>query len=194
MNYKHVNHRKADRPMKGVKKREWYTSNDYKHNINQVTYASKGRESILQVTNGLVGEKHKKLVQFATMFHTLKHDMLMLEYEAQKDLFDFLNLEESPKMHWTNNSSRVMAQHMHGIILEATQFAIGATQYLSFICDEVSIIENQSWLSVHAYVVQNWLKLPIFLSLECVVVKSNADNLTLILMQALMHQRGLTEN
>jgi hypothetical protein len=26
------------------------------------------------------------------------------------------------------------------------------------------------------------------------VVKSNADNLTLILMQALMHQRGLTEN
>jgi hypothetical protein len=51
------------------------------------------------MTNGLVGEKHKKLVQFVSMFHTLKYGMLMLEYEAQKDLFDFLNIEESPKMH-----------------------------------------------------------------------------------------------
>jgi hypothetical protein len=148
--------------MKGMKKGERYTINDCKHNINQDAYASKGRKFVLQVTNGLVGEKHKKLVQFATMFHTLKHGILMLAYEAQKDLFDFLNLEESPKMHWTNNYGRVMAQHIHGIILEATQFAIGATQYLSLICDEVSIIDNQSWLLVHAYVVQNWLKLSIF--------------------------------
>jgi len=180
--------------MKGVKKGEWYTNNDCKHNINQVVYASKGRESILQVTNGLLGEKHKKLVQFATMFHTLKHDMLMFEYEVQKDLFDFLNLEKSPKMHWTNNSGRVMVQHMHGIILEVTQFAIGATQYVSFICDEASTIENQSWLLIHVYMVQNWLKLLIFLCLECVVPKSNANNLTLILMQALVHQGGLIEN
>jgi hypothetical protein len=64
---------------------------------------------------------------------------------------------------------------------------------MSLICNEVSIIDNQSWLLVHAYVVQNWLKLPILLSLECVVLQSNADNLTLILMQALMHQGGLTK-
>ncbi len=117
----------------------------------------------------------------------------MLEYEAQKDLFDFSNLEKSPKMHWTNNFGRVMAQHMHGIILEATQFAIGATQYLSLICDEVSTIDNQSWLSIRVYVVQNWLKLPIFLAMECVVARSSAYNLTLILMQTLMHQGGLTK-
>jgi hypothetical protein len=107
------------------------------------------------VTNGLVGERHRKLVQFATLFHTLKHGMLMFEYEIHKDLFDFLNFEKSPKIHWTNKSSRVMVQHMHGIILEATQFDIGTTQYLSLICDEVSTIDNQSWLSIHAYVVQN---------------------------------------
>jgi hypothetical protein len=33
--------------MRGVK-REWYSSNDCKHNKNKVAYASKGRESILQ--------------------------------------------------------------------------------------------------------------------------------------------------
>jgi len=46
-----------------------------------------------------------------------------------------------------------MAQHMHGIILEATKFVIGVARYLSLTYDEVSSIDNQSWLSVHAYVV-----------------------------------------
>jgi hypothetical protein len=86
--------------MKGVKKIEWYISKDCKHSKNEATYASKGKEFVLQqMTNGLVGEKRKILVQFATLFYTLKHGRLMLEYEVHKDLFDFLNLEENPKMH-----------------------------------------------------------------------------------------------
>ncbi len=111
----------------------------------------------------------------------------MLEYEAHKDLFDFLNLEENPKMHWTNNSSWAMVQHMHGIIFKATKPTMGTSQYLSLICDEISTIDNQSWLSIHVYVVQNWLKILIILSLEGVVVGSNAYNLTQVIMQVLMH-------
>ncbi len=76
------------------------TSNDCKHNKNVATYACKVRESNLQqVTIGLANEKCKKLVKFATLFHTLKHDQPMLEYKAHKELFDFSNLEENPKMH-----------------------------------------------------------------------------------------------
>jgi hypothetical protein len=51
------------------------------------------------MTNELASEKHKKLVQFAILFHTLKHGRPMLEYEAHKDLFDHLNLEENSKMY-----------------------------------------------------------------------------------------------
>ncbi len=82
---------------------------------------------------------------------------------------------------------------MHGIILEATKFAIGIAQYLSLTCDEVSIIDNQSWLLIHVYVVQNWLRISNFLSLEHVMVGLGANNLTLVFMQALIHQRGLTK-
>jgi hypothetical protein len=57
----------------------------------------------------------------------------MSEYETHKDLFEFLNLEEDPKMHWTNISSEAMAQHIHGIILEATKFLVGIAQYLSLV-------------------------------------------------------------
>jgi hypothetical protein len=82
---------------------------------------------------------------------------------------------------------------MHGIVLEVTKFAIEIAQYLSLTCDEVSTINNQSWLLIHVYVVQNWLRIPIFFSLEHVVVGSSVDNFTLVLLQTLMHQRGFTK-
>jgi len=86
--------------------------------------------------NGLASEKHTKLVQFATLFHTLKHGRPMFEYEVHKDLFDFLNFEENPKMHWT------MAQHVHGIVLETKKSIVGIINYLSLTCNEVGTIDN----------------------------------------------------
>jgi hypothetical protein len=71
----------------------------------------------------VVGEKHKKLIKFATLFHALKHGSPMLEYEAHKELFDFLNLEENPKMHWIDSIGSAITQHMHNIVLKATIFA-----------------------------------------------------------------------
>jgi hypothetical protein len=40
---------------------------------------------------GLWGEKPRKLVQFVTLFCIVQHGMPMLENEAHKKLFDFLN-------------------------------------------------------------------------------------------------------
>jgi len=72
--HKHTGQRKAKRNMNGVKKGEWYTNNDYKHNKNVDIYACKGREFVLQqITTRLVSEKRRKLVWFDTLFHTLKH-------------------------------------------------------------------------------------------------------------------------
>ncbi len=98
---------------------------DCKHARNEISYAWKGREFALQkVINGVVGEKCQKLIQFATLFHHLKHGRPMLEYETHKELFDFLNLEENPKMHWIDLIGWALTQHMHNIVLEATIYAI----------------------------------------------------------------------
>ncbi len=83
-----------------MKQGKWYTSKDYKHARNEATYTSMGKELVLQlIVNGVVGEKCKKLMQFAILFHTLQHGKLMLEYDAHKEIFDSLNLENNPKMH-----------------------------------------------------------------------------------------------
>ncbi len=38
-------------------------------------------------------------------------------------------------MHWTDSVGWAMAQHMHGIILEATKSIIGVAQFISLTCD-----------------------------------------------------------
>jgi hypothetical protein len=43
------------------------------------------------VANGVMGEKCKKLAQFATLFHTLQYGKLLLEYKVHKKLLDILN-------------------------------------------------------------------------------------------------------
>jgi hypothetical protein len=66
----------------------------------------------------------------------------MLEYEAHKELFDFLNLEENPKMHWIDSIGSAITQHMHNIVLEATIFANTSARYIYLNCDELHTINN----------------------------------------------------
>jgi hypothetical protein len=55
------------------------------------------------MTNGLVSEICRKLVQFMTLFHTLKHGRLMVEYmRLPRMSLIFLNLEKKPKMYMLN--------------------------------------------------------------------------------------------
>jgi hypothetical protein len=37
--------------------------------------------------------------------------------------------------------------------MRATRVVVGTAQYVVLNCDEVFIIDNQSWLSIHCYVV-----------------------------------------
>ncbi len=45
--------------------------------------------------------------------------------------------------------------------------------------DEFFTIDNQLWLFVHQYVMENWVRIPIFISL---VVGSRSDNLTKVII------------
>jgi hypothetical protein len=65
-----------------------------------------------------------------------------LNMKTHMELFDFLNLEENPKMHWIDSASWAMVQHMHNMILEANISIIIVVWYISLTCGEVNTIEN----------------------------------------------------
>jgi hypothetical protein len=53
---------------------------------------------------------------------------------------------KNSKKHWSDNFSWTMVEFMHQEVLKV----IRATCYVAFSCDEVSIVDNQDWLSMRA--------------------------------------------
>jgi hypothetical protein len=64
--------------------------------------------------------------------------------------------------------------------------------YVVFICDEVTIVDNKSWISIHAYIMSNWVCVLIMISLQEVVSKVGVDNLTTMIMESLEQHGGLS--
>jgi hypothetical protein len=60
-------------------------------------------------------------------------------------------------------------------------------------CDEMTTLENQSWLSILAYVVEQWRNIPILLNLQHVMDEATFDNLTHLIVKNLVMFEGLNE-
>jgi hypothetical protein len=75
----------------------------------------------------------------------------MLEYEALKPLFKFLQMSKNSKKQWSDNSSWTMAKFMHQEVLRVTRAIVGVARYVALSYDEVFTMDNQSWLFVQCY-------------------------------------------
>jgi hypothetical protein len=87
-----------------------------------------------------------------------------------------------------------MAKFMHQMVMKVIRVVIQVAHYIALNYDEVSIVDNQSWLFVYYYMVENWVRIPILICLERVVAHSRNDNLTNVIMEALMIDEGLPLN
>jgi len=65
-------------------------------------------------------------------------------------------VKDFPKTHWSNLVGWEMASYMHELVVKKTRDFIQATKSISLSCDEVIVLDQQSWVSIHAYVVKNW--------------------------------------
>jgi hypothetical protein len=61
-----------------------------------------------------------------------------------------------------------MVEVMHGVLLEATKTTFVVTSFITISANEVTTIDNNKWLSIHLYVMQNWKRIPILLCVEIV--------------------------
>jgi len=87
-----------------------------------------------------------------------------------------------------------MAKFMHQEVLKATRATMGVVHYMALDCDEVSTMNNQFGLSIHYYVMQNWVRIPILISLGKMVERLGNDNLIKVIMGVLMIGGGLLRN
>ncbi len=52
-------------------------------------------------------------------------------------------------------------------------------------------IDTQSWVLIHAYIIEDWVWSSIIIYLECITNGGNANNLTNIIIDALMNDGDL---
>jgi hypothetical protein len=71
-----------------------------------------------------------------------------------------------------------MVENMHCIVIGPNKITMQKVKYIVVYCDEVTIIDNQSWCSVHVYVNDDFDRMSLLLNLEGVITGGNANNLT----------------
>ena len=102
-----------------------------------------------------------------------------------------LRFKNLPMKHWCENSGWEMSEHIHGIVLSALKAIIQSACILSISVDEVTAVDNTSWLGVHVYVMDDWERVPHLLHLSS-VSDGCADQLTSTIMYSLLGEGSLT--
>jgi hypothetical protein len=86
-----------------------------------------------------------------------------------------------------------MVETMHNVVLQTTQNVMQKSPFIFVNCDEVTTIDNQSWLSIHVYVTKEWERVLILLNLQHVVDGRTFNNLTPLIVKKLMEFGSLSE-
>jgi hypothetical protein len=84
-----------------------------------------------------------------------------------------------------------MAKVMHKVLLEATKVTLVVTSFIPVSVNEVIVIDNTQCLSIHLYVVQQWKRIPILLSMEIVNMFATSNNILVFMLKCLLKFRRL---
>jgi hypothetical protein len=182
---------KYDKPSLGKKKGDSWMNVDSKHKKAEHVYASLHVCNIQTIIAQGVPPKRKE-VQMAIVFHLLSFGRPMLEYEHMRGLLEQLGCPKLPLKHWYDSAGWEFAESFYNIVQRRTKLVVSGAKYLSLSCDEVSTVDNQSWISIHAYVLVNWKRVPLLLSLERLTEGSTAASITKVIVNALVRDGGLS--
>lgn len=196
--WKHAGRKKATKTMyigkKKVMKGDVYFDPANAHVQNEKLYFARGQESVAeQVTTFSSMERKMKLVNFTVLFHVLSKGSPMLDYEQHFALCKQLKVPNLPTKHWNDNSGWDMAECMTRVVIEHHKKELKDAAIFSLSADEVTTIDNQSWLSIHCYVVKEWKRMPILLTLQRVVDGCTADKLTSLIVNSTLEIGGLSK-
>ncbi len=66
-----------------------------------------------------------------------------------------------------------MGEYIDAQVVKALKVIVMGTQCLLIIYNEMISNDNQQWFSIHAYVVENWMRIPLLLLMTQVMGGSN---------------------
>ena len=98
-----------------------------------------------------------------------------------------------PLKHWTEGSCWKMTESLFKVVQAKIKEVVSTVSYFSITCDEVTTLDNHSWISIHIYTIRDWEIVPMLLCLQRVIEGGGgAANITKIILGALTNDSGLT--
>ncbi len=85
----------------------------------------------------------------------------------------------------------MIVEFMYANVTNAIIIIVSIVNYVAFTCDEVSIKDIGSYIFIHAYMMQNWMKVPMMTSFQKVFDGVRANNLIFVSMEAIQKGGGL---
>jgi hypothetical protein len=77
------------------------------------------------------------------------------------------------------------------VTLAALKAVVQSVRIISISADEVTMIDNTSWVGVQVYAMQSWERMPYLLHVSCVSKSSTSDHLINVIMHVLLSEGGL---
>ncbi len=71
----------------------------------------------------------EKYILLVTIFHLLKHERLMIEFESMQGLFEILKVDKMPYKHWSDYNEWEMENCMPNVVL-VTRWHVIQTSHL----------------------------------------------------------------
>lgn len=68
---------------------------------------------------------------------------------------------------------------------------VSASRYVVVCVDGTTTLDNDSWISIHAYTMRNFVRVPHLINLQRIVNETGANNLTSIIVNALHNGGGV---
>jgi len=75
-------------------------------------------------------------------------------------------VHNNPSKHWSDYSSWEIVESLCNHVLIVIKEEILSSPFFSIFANEVITIDNQSWISIHYYVVASFMRVPILLTFE----------------------------
>jgi len=85
-----------------------------------------------------------------------------------------------------------MSEHLHAIVLLALKVVVQSMWIISISANEVTAIDNTSWLGVHVYAIDSWERVLHLLHLSYVSDGGTTKHLINAIMYSVMGEGGLT--
>jgi hypothetical protein len=90
----------------------------------------------------------------------------MVEFGRRSQFYNFLEVPDLPTLHWSDGTGWLMVTYMYDLVKEKHQAMFAIAQYISLTVDEIPAVDNLSYIVIHVYVLQDWVRVPIILHIN----------------------------